>query len=112
MDIKTQAEISPRELKSRLDSGEKLVILDVREPHELKICSLVNTVHIPMGELPDRLAELDKYKGEDIIVYCRSGGRSGRCVEYMRLHGFDRAINLTGGILLWSDEIDQSMSKY
>lgn len=112
MDIKTQAEISPRELKSRLDSGEKLVILDVREPHELKICSLVNTVHIPMGELADRLTELDKYKDGDIVVYCRSGGRSGRCVEYMRLQGFNRALNLTGGILEWADQIDQSMNKY
>lgn len=112
MDTKTKHEISPQELKARLDSGEKVVILDVREPHELKICSLVNTMHIPMAELADRLNELEKYKDQDIVVYCRSGGRSGRCVEYMKLQGFNRALNLIGGILEWSDQIDPSINKY
>jgi len=105
------AEITPAELKRRLDAGDKLPILDVREDHELEICKLANTEHIPMGQLQARINELEQYKGQDIIVYCRSGGRSGKCVQYMRKNGFN-AINLTGGILAWSDQVDPSVAKY
>ena len=106
------AEITPKELKQRLDKGEQLIILDIREPMELAICKLENIRHIPMGDLPQRLNELDAYKDRDIVVYCRSGGRSGQCVYYMRQHGFKRALNLTGGILAWSDDVDSTVQKY
>lgn len=109
---KTKAEITPKELKQRLDKGEDLVILDIREAQELAICKLNNTKHIPMGELAQRLNELESYKDRDIVVYCRSGGRSGQCVHYMKQHGFDGALNLVGGILAWSDDIDPTVRKY
>lgn len=106
-----KAEISPKELKRRLDAGEKLPLVDVREPHELAICKLDGNIHIPMNQLPTRMNELEKYKGEEVIVYCRSGGRSGQCVQYLRNAGFN-AVNLTGGILAWSDDVDSSVTKY
>ena len=109
---KTKAEITPKELKERLDKGEDLIILDIREPQELSICKLKNTRHIPMGELAQRLNELEDYKNRDIVVYCRSGGRSGQCVHYMRQHGFNGALDLSGGILAWSDDVDPSVQKY
>lgn len=105
------AEISPKELKRRLDAGEKLPLVDVREDHELAICKLPDNIHIPMNQLPVRMTELEKFKGQDIIVYCRSGGRSGQCVQYLRNAGFN-AINLTGGILAWSDDVDPTFTKY
>lgn len=107
-----RTEITPTELKKRLDAGEKIAILDIREPHELAICVLANTAHIPMGDLMDRLNELNHLKGQEIVVYCRSGRRSDRCAEFLREQGFPQALNLTGGILAWSDEIDPTIHKY
>jgi sulfur-carrier protein adenylyltransferase/sulfurtransferase len=107
----TRTEITPKELKKRLDAGEKVVLLDIREPHELAICTLANTAHIPMGDLMERLSELEKYRSQDIVVYCRSGNRSDSCAEFLRDQGFS-GLNLTGGILAWSDQIDSSIRKY
>ncbi len=108
---RSRTEITPTELKKRLDDGEKVVLLDIREPHELEICTLNNTAHIPMGELMDRLAELEAYRSQDIVVYCRSGRRSDSCAEFLRDQGYV-GLNLTGGILAWSDQIDSSKQKY
>ncbi len=105
------AEISPIELKRRLDGGEKLPLVDVREEHELAISKLPENIHIPMGQLPVRFAELEQFKGDEIVVYCRSGGRSGQCVQFLRSKGFN-AVNLTGGILAWSDDVDSTITKY
>ena len=105
-------EISPAELKARLDGGDDIVLLDVREPHELEICKLAYTHHIPTGELIARVAELDAARDKDVIIYCRSGQRSGRCCHYMADLGFKRVLNLKGGILAWADEIDNSLTKY
>jgi rhodanese-related sulfurtransferase len=107
----TKVEITPTELKRRLDAGEQIPLVDVREDRELAICKLPNIVHIPMSELQTRVSELDKYKDKDIVVYCRSGGRSHQCAMWMRKEGF-KAINLVGGILAWSDEVDSSLAKY
>ncbi|MEX0746801.1 MAG: rhodanese-like domain-containing protein, partial [Rhodothermales bacterium] len=96
---------------ARLDRGEKMFVLDVRQPHETEICSLGGTL-IPVAELPQRLSEIAEHRGEDIVVYCRSGARSGRAVEMMRRQGFSKALNLKGGVLAWSDEIDPDMPKY
>lgn len=109
---KTNLEISVKELKKRLDNGDSLYILDIREPQELAIAKLNNSGHIPMSELGQRFTELDHLKDREVIVYCRSGGRSANCVRFLRQQGFDHAINLTGGILAWSDEIDPSTPKY
>ena len=105
-------EISATELKDRLDKGEQIVILDIREPHELQIAKLDNTVHIPMGELESRVSELEEFKGKEIVVYCRTGNRSARCMHYLQSKGFEKTINLTGGIHAWSDDVDPEIMKY
>jgi adenylyltransferase/sulfurtransferase len=101
--------ITPEELKQRLDRGDDLFILDVREPHEYQICNL-NGYLIPLGDLPKRVHELDSSR--EIIAHCRSGQRSGKAVEFLRQAGFQKVKNLTGGVLAWSDKVDPSMPKY
>jgi molybdopterin/thiamine biosynthesis adenylyltransferase/rhodanese-related sulfurtransferase len=102
-------EITPRELKTRLDRGDDLYILDVREPHEYKICNIGGHL-IPLGELAQRAAELDSSK--EIVAHCRSGKRSADAVDFLRKAGFKKIWNLKGGILAWSDEVDPSVPKY
>jgi len=102
-------EITPRDLKARLDKGDDLFILDVREPHEYQICNL-NGHLIPLGELPARVSELDSAR--EIVAHCRSGVRSGKAVEFLQQAGFRKIWNLKGGILAWSDEVDPSVPKY
>jgi adenylyltransferase/sulfurtransferase len=102
-------EITPRELKARLDRGDDLFILDVREPHEFQICNLKGHL-IPLGELPRRVHELDSSR--EIVAHCRSGKRSAEAVDFLRKAGFRKILNLKGGILAWSDEVDPSVPKY
>jgi len=102
-------EITPRELKSRLDRGDDIFILDVREPHEYQICNLGGRL-IPLGELARRAAELDSSR--EIVAHCRSGKRSAEAVEFLRQAGFRKIWNLKGGILAWADEVDPSVPKY
>jgi adenylyltransferase/sulfurtransferase len=102
-------EISPKELKARLDHGDDLFILDVREPHEFQICNLKGHL-IPLGELPRRVHELDSSR--EIVAHCRSGKRSAEAVDFLRKAGFKKILNLTGGILAWSDQVDPSVPKY
>lgn len=103
-------EISAVDLKARLDRGDDLVILDVREPHEVQICRIEGTTLIPLGEIPKRYAELDRSR--DLIVHCKVGGRSAKAVQFLREQGFDKAVNLKGGILDWIDKVDPSQPKY
>lgn len=105
-------EISALELKDKLDNGDTPVILDIRESHELNIAKLDNTLHIPMGEVANRLSELEKFKDQEIIVYCRTGARSARCTDFLQSNGFLKALNLTGGIHAWSDDVDPEVMKY
>jgi molybdopterin/thiamine biosynthesis adenylyltransferase/rhodanese-related sulfurtransferase len=102
-------EISPRELKQRLDRGDDLFILDVREPHEYQICNLKGHL-IPLGELPRRVHELDSSR--EIVAHCRSGKRSTEAVDFLRKAGFRKIHNLHGGILAWSGEVDPSVPRY
>jgi sulfur-carrier protein adenylyltransferase/sulfurtransferase len=102
-------EIAPRELKSRLDRGDDLFILDVREPHEFQICNLKGHL-IPLGELARRVHELDSSR--EIVAHCRSGKRSAEAVDFLRKAGFRKILNLKGGILAWSDEVDPTVPKY
>jgi len=102
-------EITPRELKARLDQGDDLYILDVREPHEYQICNLKGHL-LPLGELPRRVHELDSSR--EIVAHCRSGKRSAEAVDFLRKAGFRKIHNLKGGILAWSDEVDPSVPKY
>jgi adenylyltransferase/sulfurtransferase len=105
-------EMNVTELKRRLDQGEPLTIIDVREPYEWNIGNLepYGARLIPMGQLAKRLDEIDPK--EEIVLQCRSGARSGRALEFMREHGYDRLWNLKGGILAWSNEVDPSIPKY
>lgn len=104
------AEMSPLELKRRLDAGEAPLVIDVREAWELGICRLPGALHIPMSDIPARLGELDATK--ETIVLCRSGGRSLRVAEYLAGRGFARPVNLTGGILAWALQVDPSLPTY
>jgi adenylyltransferase/sulfurtransferase len=102
-------EIQPEELKRRLDAGEDIFVLDVREPHEYQICNL-NGHLIPLGDLPKRMSELDSSR--EIVAHCRSGVRSGKAVDFLRQAGFRKVKNLAGGILAWADKVDPRMPKY
>ncbi len=103
-------EITPTELKRRLDAGENIFLLDVREPVEWQICHLDGAVLIPMGNVPARMHELDSAK--EMVVYCRSGKRSAQIVAFLKAAGFRKVKNLQGGILQWSDEVDPTVPKY
>ncbi len=102
-------EITATELKARQDRGEKLFILDVREPHEYQICNL-NGKLIPLGELPRRVSELDS--SVEMVVHCRSGKRSADAIHFLQTAGFKKLWNLKGGVLAWADEVDPRMPKY
>lgn len=108
----TKVEITPQELKARRDNGDALIVLDIREPHELKISVLADILHIPMGELTDRIEELEARKAEEIVVVCRAGNRSSVIAEFLREEGFQRVYNLTGGMNAWSDTVDSNFQKY
>ncbi|HEV2022187.1 MAG TPA: molybdopterin-synthase adenylyltransferase MoeB [Terriglobales bacterium] len=101
--------IEVEELKRRLDAGEDVFVLDVREPHEYQICNLQGHL-IPLGDLAKRVHELDSSR--EIVAHCRSGKRSADAVEFLRAAGFRKVWNLTGGILAWADRIDPRMPKY
>ena len=106
----TMDEITPLELKARMDRGDDFVLLDVREPHELQICSIPGHIAIPLADVPKRVDELDRSR--DLVVMCRSGARSGRTVAFLKQQGFTRIANLTGGVLRWIDDVDPSQPKY
>ena len=103
-------EISALELKARLDRGDKLVIVDVREPNEYQINRIPGSVLIPLGEIPRRYAELDS--DAELVMQCKVGGRSAKAADYLRSVGFKRVLNLTGGILEWVDKVDPTQPKY
>jgi molybdopterin/thiamine biosynthesis adenylyltransferase/rhodanese-related sulfurtransferase/molybdopterin converting factor small subunit len=103
-------EITPEAVKAHLDRKDDLVILDVREPHEVQICRIEGSTVIPLGELPKRVGELDPSR--PLVVHCKVGGRSAKAVAFLREHGFPQALNLQGGILNWIDKVDPSQPKY
>ena len=105
-------EMTPAELKERLDRGERLTIIDVREPFEWDIGNLEpqGARLIPLKQLPQRIGEIPA--DEEIVLQCRSGARSAQALGYLRQHGYERLLNLKGGILGWSDEVDPSIPKY
>jgi sulfur-carrier protein adenylyltransferase/sulfurtransferase len=103
-------ELPPPQLKRRLDAGEPLQLLDVREPWECAIASLAGSLNIPLGEIAERWRELDA--DSEIIVLCKAGSRSRRAALFLSAQGFGRVANLTGGIDAWTREIDPSLSSY
>jgi adenylyltransferase/sulfurtransferase len=102
--------IDPVEVKSKLDRGDKFLLLDVREPHEYQIARIEGATLIPLGQLPARLGELDK--NAEIVAHCKMGGRSQQAVDLMKQQGFTNVRNMTGGINAWSDKVDKSVPKY
>jgi molybdopterin/thiamine biosynthesis adenylyltransferase/rhodanese-related sulfurtransferase len=102
--------ISVHDLKTRIDAGQSLTLIDVREPFEYDIARLPASQLIPLGELPARRHEVPR--DPDVVVYCHSGMRSARAVALLRNEGFTNAYNLTGGIDAWSREIDSSVPRY
>ncbi len=103
-------EITVSSLKDKIDKKDDFQLIDVREAHERAFTNIGGD-HIPMGRIMQSLDKIDKNK--DVIIYCRSGSRSAQVVDFLQAqHGFDNLINLKGGILAWSDEIDGTIKKY
>jgi rhodanese-related sulfurtransferase len=105
------SEITPRELKARLDTNDRPLLLDVRQEWETKLCRLDNAVHIPIEEIELRTDELNPR--DEIVVYCHQGVRSAAVAEYLRAqHGFTNVKNLAGGLEAWARSVDPGMRRY
>jgi sulfur-carrier protein adenylyltransferase/sulfurtransferase len=102
-------QISVKELKRRIDAGEDVQLIDVREPYEYQIAQIGGKL-IPQNDVANRLAEIDRDR--EVVVHCRSGARSQRIAEFLKQAGYPRVVNVAGGILAWSDEIDPKVQKY
>ena len=102
-------QITVKELKTRLDAGEDVQLIDVREPYEAQIAQIGGKL-IPKGDVPNRLAEIDRNR--EVVVHCKSGGRSQQIAELLKQAGYERVVNVAGGITAWSDEIDPTVPKY
>jgi rhodanese-related sulfurtransferase len=103
-------EVSARHVRQQLESGRPLVLLDVREPEELLLARLPGAIHIPMGEVPGRLHELDP--DAEIVVFCHHGSRSASVAQFLAQRDFGRVANLAGGIDAWSVFVDPSVPRY
>lgn len=106
----TTTEINPVELKQLLIAQKDILLIDVRELYEYEICHLENALLVPLNQLPAMMQKLDK--NQHIIVYCKSGGRSRKAVNFLREAGFKRATNLSGGIIAWAKEVDHLLKVY
>jgi rhodanese-related sulfurtransferase len=104
-------DIDVRTVKQMLDRGEQFVLLDCRENGEVATARIAGTMHVPMREIPARIAELGQ-KQDRIVVHCHHGGRSQRVTQFLRQQGFEQAQNMAGGIDAWSQEIDSSVPRY
>ncbi len=106
----TDDDITPAQLKQMMDENPDLFVLDVREPHEIAICRITGTWEIPLGQIPQRFAEVPK--DLDVVVHCKLGGRSAQAVEFLKSQGYSHVKNLAGGIIRWIDDVDGSLLKY
>jgi sulfur-carrier protein adenylyltransferase/sulfurtransferase len=105
------SEITATELKERLDKGDDIQIIDVREAHEVAIGKLPNSIHIPLGQVLGRISEIDPNR--ETVVHCKMGGRSAKAIEALKRSGFSgNLLNLKGGITAWSNEVDPTVPKY
>ncbi|HEY3789091.1 MAG TPA: molybdopterin-synthase adenylyltransferase MoeB [Urbifossiella sp.] len=109
-EVPSGGEITPEQLKKRIDAGEDLFVLDVRNPNEFQICRIPGTVLVPLPELPGRLAEVPRNR--EVIVHCKSGMRSAKAIEFLKSQGYGELKNLNGGILAWAEKVDPGMPKY
>lgn len=108
--MENQYEIGAKELAEQMQNGHNIKLIDVREPHELQISQIAGAKLIPLGEVASRLSELDT--ADELVVFCRTGGRSARAVELMLSAGFRKVKNLRGGINSWAEQVDPSLPKY
>ena len=108
--VASGSEIAAEQLKKRIDAGEDLFVLDVRNPNEFQICRIPGTVFLPLPELPNRFAEVPKDR--EVIVHCKSGMRSAKAIEFLKSQGYTKLVNLSGGILAWAEKVDPGMPKY
>lgn len=99
-------------LKQSDSADQKFLLIDCREPGEHEHCRIEGAQLIPMNEIPDRLSEFESHRDQTLIIHCHHGGRSLRVVEYLRANGFLTAQNMTGGIDVWSQQIDESVPRY
>lgn len=97
--MKSIPQIEPSELKSRLQSGEAVYMIDVREDEEVAQGIIAGAKHIPMGEIPSRMDEIPR--GNEVVFICRSGNRSQQVCQFLKQQGFDNMINMSGGMLQW-----------
>jgi molybdopterin/thiamine biosynthesis adenylyltransferase/rhodanese-related sulfurtransferase len=104
------SDIEPTEVKAKQNRGESFTFIDVREPHEYQIAKIAGAKLIPLGELPNRLGELNP--SDEIVMHCKMGGRSAKACDLLRQNGFTNVRNMTGGITRWSDTVDPSIPKY
>jgi rhodanese-related sulfurtransferase len=105
-------EISPAEVKSRLDHGENFLLLDVRNPDEYETAHIEKARLLPMSELADKVAELAAWKNKPIVTYCHKGGRSLQVANWLATQGFTNVQSLAGGIDAWSTEVDPNVPRY
>ena len=105
-------ELTCAELHKQLQSGADLLLIDCREPDEYAIASIAAAKLIPLGELPDRLTELESHRDRQIVVHCHLGVRSLRAARWLREQGFSKAQSLAGGIEQWSVEIEPGLARY
>jgi len=104
-------EISSTELKTRLDAGDAIQIIDVREDNEVALGTIPNAKHIPLAQVLARMGEIEP--DQETVVYCKMGGRSARAIDALQRSGFEgKLINLLGGIIGWSSEVDPSLPRY
>jgi len=104
-------EITASELKQRLDKGEDIQIVDVREANEVAVAKIPNSIHIPLGQILNRASEIDPSR--ETVVHCKMGGRSARAIDALKRSGYAGNLsNLTGGITAWSNDVDPSVPKY
>jgi adenylyltransferase/sulfurtransferase len=104
-------EITPTELKQRLDKGDDIQIVDVREPNEFAFARIPNSIHIPLAQVLQRMDEIDPNR--ETVVHCKMGGRSARAIDALTRSGFaGKLMNLKDGIIGWSNEVDPSVPKY
>src|SRR6266446_9432982 len=107
----TMGEMTATELKQRLDKGDDIQIIDVREANEVAIGAIPNSVHIPLAQVVNRMSEIDPNR--ETVVHCKMGGRATRAIEALKRSGFTGNLtNLKGGIIAWSNEVDPSVPKY
>lgn len=102
-------DITVQELNERMIAGTAPPVIDVREPHEYEMGHITD-IHMPMASVPARINELEPYRDQELVINCRSGGRSGQICQYLRSQGFSNVRNLAGGMLAWKASIDPSFN--